>query len=150
LFDRGKVRRFALPTGLVGLPVTFFVAMLRWADKCAGEAYRYLKLDALNACTIAERETALNGFRKRTREFQLRPFYFRIFLPATRSRTARRNFLRSAGLSASSSQQSRLELGPCLSRRFSRANDAEKYNSDAGAWVRLRSYRPDIGHYPTC
>jgi glucose/sorbosone dehydrogenase len=30
------------------------------------------------------------------------PFYFRIFLPATRLRTARRNFSRSAGLSASS------------------------------------------------
>jgi hypothetical protein len=42
--------------------------MLRWADKCAEEAYRYLKLDALNACMIADRETALNGFRKRTRE----------------------------------------------------------------------------------
>jgi hypothetical protein len=42
--------------------------MLRWADKCAEEAYRYLKLDALNACMMADRETALNGFRKRTRE----------------------------------------------------------------------------------
>ena len=40
--------------------------------------------------------------RKRTREFQPRPFCFRIFLPATRSRTARRNFSRSAGLSMSS------------------------------------------------
>jgi hypothetical protein len=44
----------------------------------------------------------LNGFRKRTREFQPRPFCFGIFLPATRSRIARRNFSRSAGLSASS------------------------------------------------
>ena len=40
--------------------------------------------------------------RKRTREFQPRPFCVGIFLPATRSRTARRNFSRSAGLSASS------------------------------------------------
>ena len=40
--------------------------------------------------------------RKRTRELQSWPFCFRIFLPATRSRTARRNFSRSAGLSTSS------------------------------------------------
>jgi len=33
-------------------------AMLRWADKRAGEAYQYLKLDALNACMIAHRERA--------------------------------------------------------------------------------------------
>ena len=32
--------------------------MLRWADKCAGGAYPYLKLDVLNACMIADRETA--------------------------------------------------------------------------------------------
>ena len=50
----------------------------------------------------SDRETAPNGFRKRTREFQPRPFCFGIFLPATRSRTARRSFSRSAGLSASS------------------------------------------------
>ena len=43
--------------------------------------------------------------RKRTREFQPGPFCFRIFLPATRSRTARRNFSRSAGLSMSSSSR---------------------------------------------
>ena len=40
--------------------------------------------------------------RKRTREFQPGRFYFGIFLPATRSRTARRNFSRSAGVSMSS------------------------------------------------
>ncbi len=40
--------------------------------------------------------------RKRTREFQPGPFCFGIFLPATRSRIARRNFSRSAGLSMSS------------------------------------------------
>jgi len=40
--------------------------------------------------------------RQRTREFQPCPFCFRIFLPATRSRIARRNFSRSAGLSMSS------------------------------------------------
>ena len=40
--------------------------------------------------------------RERTREFQPRRFYFRIFLSATRSRIARRNFSRSAGLSVSS------------------------------------------------
>jgi hypothetical protein len=40
--------------------------------------------------------------RSRTREFQPCPFCFGIFLPATRSRTARRNFSRSAGLSMSS------------------------------------------------
>src|SRR5216117_347523 len=39
--------------------------------------------------------------RKRTREFQRCRFSFGIFLPATRSRIARRNFSRSAGLSAS-------------------------------------------------
>ena len=37
----------------------------------------------------------------RAREFQPRRFCFGIFLPATRSRIARRNFSRSAGLSAS-------------------------------------------------
>ena len=40
--------------------------------------------------------------RKRTREFQPCAFCLRIFLSATRSRTARRNFSRSAGLSMSS------------------------------------------------
>src|SRR5438552_6277334 len=40
--------------------------------------------------------------RKRTREFQPCAFCFRIFLPATRSRTARRNFSRSAALPMSS------------------------------------------------
>ena len=39
---------------------------------------------------------------RRTREFQPCRFCFGIFLPATRSRTARRNFSRSAGLSMSS------------------------------------------------
>ena len=40
--------------------------------------------------------------RKRTGEFQPGRFCFGIFLPATRSRTARRNFSRSAGFSMSS------------------------------------------------
>jgi hypothetical protein len=38
---------------------------------------------------------------RKTRELQPCPFCFRIFLAATRSRTARRNFSRSAGLSMS-------------------------------------------------
>jgi hypothetical protein len=53
--------------------------MLRWADKCAGKAYRYLKLDALNACMIADRETALNEFRKRPREFNHALFALAFF-----------------------------------------------------------------------
>ena len=38
----------------------------------------------------------------------------------------------------------------CVSAVDSRGqNDAEKYNSDAGAYVGLTSYGHDLGHYPT-
>jgi len=52
------------PERLFRAAIELSAAMLRWADKCAEEAYRYLKLDALDACMIADRETALKRIRK--------------------------------------------------------------------------------------
>src|SRR4029077_6123057 len=82
--------------------------------------------------------------RKRTREFQPRRFCFRILLPATRSRTARRNFSRSAGLSMSSlrfiaSATALAYATPCCStNRFQRSSaissirlETERFSKDS-------------------
>jgi len=60
-----------------------------------------VKVERWGKISWTENRTA-KCLSERTRQFQPCPFCFRIFLPATRSRTARRNFSRSAGLSMSS------------------------------------------------
>jgi hypothetical protein len=67
--------------------------MLRWADKCAGEAYRYLKLGALNACMIADRETALNVIQKENERISAPPFMLWHFSPGDKIKNCSAQFL---------------------------------------------------------
>jgi hypothetical protein len=57
------------------------------------EAYRYLKLDALNACMIADRETVVNGFKKRTERISATPFLLWHFSPGDKIENCSAQFL---------------------------------------------------------
>src|SRR5262245_57847175 len=79
---------------------------LRFADSVADTSSTDAEFSSVRAEggeNFSDRESHCKmRARKRTTEFQPRPFCLRVFLPATRARTARRNFSRSAGLSMSS------------------------------------------------
>ena len=69
-------------------------AMLRWADKCAGEAYRYLKLDALSACMIAGRpRNSTERIQKENERILATPFLLWHFSPGNKVENCSAQFL---------------------------------------------------------